>query len=326
MEKQLNFADVEYGNRKKITKREEFLNKMETVIPWKKWVSVIEPYYPTGKRGRRPQEIEKMLRMYLLQNWFNLSDEGVEDAIYDSYAMKQFMGLNFGLNEQVPDATTLCKFRKLLNDHQIPELLFAEVKEVLSAEGKMVHGGTIVDATIISSPDSSKNEKREKDPEMHTVRKGNKWYFGMRSHIGVDPLYGFVHTVVSTSANESEVKVAPRLLREDDKVVYGDAGYLKMERYVEDNVERDYRINRQAGTFKLHYGDGLAWREERKLEYRKSRTRSKVEFVFHIVKDIFGWRKARYKGIYKNHCQANILYASANLYMLSKIQLEPCHG
>ena len=326
MEKQLNFADIEYGNRRKVTKREEFLNKMEAVIPWGKWVSIIEPYYPSGKRGRRPQEIEKMLRMYLLQNWFALSDEGTEDAIYDSYAMKQFMGLDFGLNEQVPDATTLCKFRKLLNDHQIPELLFAEVKELLSAEGKMVHGGTIVDATIISSPDSSKNKKGEKDPEMHTVRKGNKWYFGMRSHIGVDPLYGFVHTVVSTSANVSEVKVAPRLLREDDKVVYGDAGYLKMDRYVEDDVERDYRINIQAGTFKLHHGDGLAWREERKLEYRKARTRSKVEFVFHIVKDIFKWRKARYKGMYKNHCQANILYASANLYMLSKIQSEPCHG
>ena len=326
MEKQLNLADIEYGNRRKITKREEFLNKMETVIPWGKWVSAIEPYYPNGKRGRRPQEIEKMLRMYLLQNWFALSDEGVEDAIYDSYAMKQFMGLNFSSNEQVPDATTLCKFRKLLNDHHIPELLFAEVKEVLSAEGKMVQGGTIVDATIISSPDSAKNVRCEKDPEMHTVKKGNKWYFGMRSHIGVDPLYGFVHTVVSTSANESEVKVAPQLLRESDKVVYGDAGYLKMERYVEDNVERDYRINRQAGTFKLHYGGGLAWREERKLEYMKSRVRSKVEFVFHIVKDIFHWRKARYKGIYKNHCQANILYASANLYMLSKFQLEPCHG
>lgn len=326
MEKQLNFADIEYGNRRRTTKREKFLNEMETVIPWRRWISVIEPYYPSGERGRRPQEIEKMLRMYLLENWFHLSDEGIEDAIYDSYAMKQFMGLNFGSNEQVPDATTLCKFRKLLNDHHISELLFEEVKNLLAAKGKMVHGGTIVDATIISSPDSTKNERSERDPEMHAVRKGNKWYYGMRSHIGVDPLYGFVHTVVSTSANESEVKVAPRLLRKDDKVVYGDAGYLKMERYVEDNVEREYRINRQAGTFKLHYGDSLAWREERKLEYMKSRTRSKVEFVFHIVKDIFGWRKARYKGIYKNHCQANILYASANLYMLSKIQVEPYHG
>ncbi len=326
MEKKSSLSAEEYGNRRRITKREKFLNKMEAVIRWEKWVSIIKPYYPTGERGRPPQEIEKMLRMYLLQNWFQLSDEGVEDAIYDSYAMKQFMRLDFSSNDQVPDATTLCKFRKLLNDHHVPELLFEEVKNHLAAEGKMVHGGTIVDATIISSPDSAKNAKGEKDPEMHTVRKGNKWYFGMRSHIGVDPVYGHVHTVVSTSANESEVKVAPRLLRKDDKVVYGDAGYLKMERYVEDNVERDYRINRQARTFKLHYGDGLAWREERKLEYMKSRIRSKVEFVFHIVKDIFGWRKARYKGIYKNHCQANILYASANLYMLAKYRVEPCQG
>lgn len=326
MEKQINFTDMEYGNRRRKTKREEFLNKMEVVIPWEKWIKAIELHYPTGVRGRPPQPIEKMLRMYLLQNWFSLSDEGVEDAIYDSYAMKKFMGLDFGSGEQVPDATTLCKFRKLLNDNHIPELLFEEVKNVLASQGKMVQGGTIVDATIVSSPDSSKNAKREKDPEMHAVKKGNKWYFGIRSHIGVDPLYGFVHTVVSTSANESEVKVAPKLLREDDKVVYGDAGYLKMERYVEDDIQRDYRINRQAGTFKLHYGDSIAWQEERKLEYQKSRVRSKVEFVFHIVKDIFHWRKARYKGIYKNHCQANILYASANLYKLSKFQVELCNG
>lgn len=326
MEKQLNFADIEYANRRRTTKREEFLNKMDSVIPWNKWVKAIEPYYPKGKRGRRPQEIEKMLRMYLLQNWFNLSDEGVEDAIYDSYAMKQFMGVNFGANEQVPDATTLCKFRKLLNENHITEQLFKDVQDVLSEEGKMVQGGTIVDATIIAAPDTKKNKTTQSDPEMHTVKKGNKWYFGMRAHIGVDPLYGFVHTVVCTPANESEVKVAPNLLRPDDKVVYGDAGYLKMERYVEDDIERDYRINRQAGTFKLHYGDSLSWAEERKLEYRKSRVRCKVEFAFHIVKDIFKWRKARYRGIYKNHCQANILFACANLYMLLGFKATPCKG
>lgn len=325
MEKQLNFTDIEYGNRRRTTKRETFLNKMESVIPWSKWVKVIEPYYPNGKRGRRPQEIEKMLRMYLLQNWFNLSDEGVEDAIYDSYAMKEFMGINFGENEQVPDATTLCKFRKLLNDNHIPEQIFSEVQDVLSAEGKMVHGGSIVDATIIEAPDSKKNAESKTDPEMHSVKKGTQWHFGMRTHIGVDPLYGFVHTIVSTPANESEVKVAPRLLRPDDQVVYGDAAYLKMERYVTDGIEREYRINRQIGTFKLHYGDNLAWAEEKKLEKRKSSIRCKIEYVFHIVKDIFKWRKARYKGIYKNHCQANILFASANLYMLG-LQTMPCNG
>ena len=177
MEKQLNFADIEYSNRRRTTKREEFLNKMDQVIPWDTWVKTIEPYYPKGKRGRRPQEIEKMLRMYLLQNWFNLSDEGVEDAIYDSYAMKQFMGVNFSANEQAPDATTLCKFRKLLNENQITEQLFKDVQEVLSREGKMVQGGTIVDATIITAPDTKKNKTTQSDPEMHTVKKGNKWYF-----------------------------------------------------------------------------------------------------------------------------------------------------
>lgn len=325
MEKQINFADIEYGNRRRKTKREEFLEKMESVIPWGKWVELIEPYYPDGKRGRRPQSIERMLRMYLLQNWFSLSDEGIEDAIYDSYAMKQFMGVNFGANEQVPDATTLCKFRQLLNVHGIPERLFAEVQDILSSEGKMVHGGSIVDATIIEAPSSRKNAESKTDPEMHSVKKGNKWYFGMRAHIGVDPLYGFVHTVISTAANEPEVKTAPQLLRPDDEVVYGDAGYLKMERYVTDGINRDYRINRQIGTFKRHYGDSLAWEEERRIEKRKSHVRSKVEFVFHIVKDIFGWRKTRYKGLYKNHCQANILFASANLYRLA-LQTAPCNG
>lgn len=325
MKGQINFADIEYGNRRKKTKREEFLNKMEQVIPWEKWIEAIEPHYPKGKRGRRPQEIETMLRMYLLQNWFNLSDEGAEDAIYDSYAMKRFTGINFGLNEQVPDATTLCKFRKLLTEHNITERLFSEVQQVLSAEGKMVHGGTIVDATIIEAPSSKKNAQTKADPEMHSVKKGNQWHFGMRAHIGVDPLYGFVHSMVCTAAHEPEVKVAPHLLRKDDEVVYGDAGYLKLERYVTDEIERDYRINRQIGTFKRHYGDSLSWNEEKKLEQRKSHVRCKVEFVFHIVKDIFGWRKARYKGIQKNHCQANILFASANLYMLASRAL-PCNG
>ena len=316
MDRQYSFTDMEYSNRRRKTKREEFLDKMENVVPWKDWVGIIQPVYPKGKRGRRPQDIERMLRMLLLQAWFNLSDEGIEDNIYDSYAMRCFMGIDFE-REQVPDATTLCKFRKLLAENGIQEALFKQIQELLEREKKAVHGGTIVDATIIEAPSSRKNREKATDPEMHSTKKGNKWYFGMRAHIGVEPLHGFVHSVICKAANEAEPKVAGKLLREDDEVVYGDAGYLKMEKYVEDGIEREYRINRQRGTFKRHYGDGLAWEEEKKIERRKSSVRSKVEYVFHIVKDIFGWKKVRYKGIYKNQCHAQILFASANLYMLA---------
>lgn len=318
MEKQLNFTDMEYSNRRRVTKREEFLQKMEQVLPWRAWVEIIRPYYPDGKRGRPPREIEVMLRMLLLQVWFNLSDEAVEDAIYDSYAMKSFLGLNFDQGAQVPDATTLCKFRKLLGEHDLQKAIFDQVQSVLEKRGKQVKGGTIVDATIIEAPDSTKNSEGQRDPEMHSVKKGTKFYFGMRIHIGVDPLHGFVHTLTGTAANCSEVKEAPNLLREDDDVAYGDAGYCKLEKYVTDGKERRYEINRQHGTFRRHYGNSLSWQEEQKLEKRKSSVRCKVEYVFHVVKDIFRWRKARYKGLKKNTDYAYLAFASANLYMLAR--------
>lgn len=317
MEKQQNFTDIEYTNRRRTTKREAFLEKMDETLPWSAWVSQIVPYYPDGKRGRKPVEIERMLRMTMLQTWFNLSDEGIEDAIYDSYAMKTFMGIDFSTGEQVPDATTLCKFRKLLNDNGLQKKFFDQVQELLAQQGKLVSGGTIVDATIVEAPSSTKNRDKKRDPEMHSTRKNTQWYYGMRVHIGTDPYYGFVHTIISTAANEAEIKVAPRLLRKDDTVVYGDAAYLEMEKYVTDGIHREYKINRQRGTFKRHYGDGLAWAYEKEIEKRKSSVRCKVEYVFHIVKDIFHWRKTRYKGIHKNDCHAHLLFASANLYMLA---------
>lgn len=316
MENQMNMTDIEYDSRRRTTKREEFLDKMDKLIPWSAWVEIVQPFYPDGKRGRRPQSIEKMLRMMLLQSWYNLSDEAVEDAIYDSYAMKKFMGISFLDNEQTPDATTLCKFRKILNDNDLQNKIFNQVQQLLASNGMLVTGGTIVDATIIEASSSKKNKDNSTDPEMHSVKKGSNYYFGMRLHIGTDPLHGFVHTAVVTPANENETKTAKRLLRSDDKVVYGDAGYLKMEHYVTDGIERDYRINRQIGTFKYHYGDSIAWAEEKKLEMRKSSVRCKVEYVFHIIKDIFKWRKAKYKGIYKNECHAKLMLALANIYMM----------
>ncbi len=315
MHKQSSFTDLEYSQRRKITKREEFLNKMNSVVPWSNWVEIIKPYYPEGKIGRKPQDIERMLRMLLLQTWFSLSDEGIEDAIYDSYAMKQFLGINFNDGEQTPDATTLCKFRKLLNDNGLQQKLFSDIRDRLSSQGKMMHGGTIVDATIIEASSSRKNAEKKLDPDMHSVRKNTKWFFGMRAHIGADAGTGYVHHLSVTAANLAEIKVAPELLRTDDTVVYGDAGYLKMENYVKDGIERDYRINRQMGTFNRHYGNGLSYQMEKQFERRKSSVRWKVEYVFHIVKDIFKWRRARYKGLAKNTGHANLLFASANLYM-----------
>jgi len=179
---QVTFSDIEYSGRKRRTKREKFLDIMNGIIPWEEWVAYIEPYYPHGKRGRPPKGIERMLRMYLLQGWFTLSDEGVEEAIYDSYAMRKFMGLDF-INEQVPDATTLLHFRRLMEGNKLGEQLFKALREALEKSGHIMHGGTIVDATIIEAPSSTKNRANARDPEMHQTKKGNQWHFGMKVHV-----------------------------------------------------------------------------------------------------------------------------------------------
>lgn len=319
MMKQLNFTDIEYTQRKRKTKREEFLDIMNEIIPWGEWVKLVEPCYPaSGKRGCQPKEIEMMLRMYLLQGWFNLSDEVVEDSIYDSYAMKSFMGLDF-TNEQVPDATTLCRFRKRLTENGIQQQIFASINRFMDEHGKIMHGGTIVDATIIEAPESTKNAKHRRDPEMHSVRKNAKWYFGMRIGIGVDAGTGYVHHITCNSANKAEIKASSDLLREDDEVVYGDVAYLDMAKYVQDNIKRDYRICRNMGVYsRFKKGDLSRQLEKKFVESPKQRIRQKVEYVFHIVKDIFHWRKVRYKGIRKNTAHACMLFGSANLYMCAK--------
>ena len=227
--KQQTFSDFEYAHRRKTTKREEFLDSMETIIPWKDWVEMIRPYYPQGKRGRKPIEIETMLRMYLMQNWFNLSDVAMEDAIYDSYAMRKFMRLDF-ISQQVPDATTLLHFRHLMESHLLGEKIFHDVTRRLESAGLMMHGGTIVDATIIAAPSSTKNQTGERDPEMHQTKKGNQWYFGMKAHIGVDDDSGLVHTVIGTAGNVSDISQAQALLHGDEQAAFGDAGYQGVEK------------------------------------------------------------------------------------------------
>lgn len=316
--KQQTFSDIEYSNRKRKTKREEFLDSMDEIIPWDRWVEIISTYYPSGKRGRPPKGIETMLRMYLMQNWFNLSDAGIEDAIYDSYAMRSFMHIDF-LNEQVPDATTLLKFRHLLEAHDIGKKIFADVNERLEKAGLIMHGGTIVDATIIAAPSSTKNESGRRDDEMHQVKKGNQWYFGMKVHAGVDAGSGYVHTITGTSANIHDSAETGSLIRLDDEVIYGDSGYLGIEKHPEFKEDEhlskiECRINRRPSSVKCpdNY-QGINW--DKQIENRKSSTRCKVEHPFLIVKKQFGYCKVAYRGIAKNMNRFNILFASANLLM-----------
>lgn len=279
---QMTFSDYEYSLRKRKTKREEFLDIMNEIIPWEEWVEFVRPYYPNGKRGRPTKGIEKMLRMYLLQIWFNLSDEGVEDAIYDSYAFRKFMNIDF-MEEQVPDATTLLKFRHLLEENHLGEEFFKAINRVMEATGHIMHGGTIVDATIISAPSSTKNAEKKRDPEMHQTKKGNEWKFGMKCHIGVDSGSGLVHTVTVTPANVHDITEAQKLLREDDAVAYGDSGYIGIEKRdeIKNNAhfnKIDFRINRRPKSLPQVSDHTIDW--ERYIENRKSAVRCKVEHAF----------------------------------------------
>lgn len=317
--RQETFSDIEYSCRKKKTKREEFLEIMDEIIPWDEWIGIIEPHYPKGKRGRPPMGIEKMLRMYLLQIWFNLSDPATEDAIYDSYAMRKFVGIDF-MTESVPDETTLCKFRHLLEEHGLNKLFFDAIKRVMEETGHMMKGGTIVDATIINAPSSTKNAERARDPEMHQTKKGNEWRFGMKCHIGVDAGSGLVHTMTVTAANVHDITQAAALIREDDEVVYGDSGYLGIEKRSEvtsdEHLSRiDYRINRRPSSLPEASENAINW--ERYIESRKSSVRCKVEHAFRIIKCQFGYRKTAYRGLMKNENRLYAMFACANLYALA---------
>jgi IS5 family transposase len=318
--RQLNFSDVEYSMRKRTTKREEFLRIMNEIIPWDEWVAYIVPYYPKGERGRPPMGIEKMLRMYLLQCWFSLSDEGLEDAIYDSYAMRSFMGINF-LDEQAPDATTLLKFRHLLEKHNIGKVFFDAIARTLAKGGHIMRGGSIVDATLINAPSSTKNAEKQRDPEMCQTKKGNQYYFGMKCHIGVDAGSGYVHTLETTAANVHDITVAHHLIREDDEVVYGDSGYMGMEKREEVQSSpclstKEYRINRRHKSVQRMPAGCIDW--EKQIERRKSSVRSKVEHPFLIVKRYFGFAKTVYRGLFKNTHRLYTLFTSTNLLMCAR--------
>ena len=289
---------------------------MDATIPWASWVGLIEPFYYSGKKGRKPKPVETMLRMYLLQVWFSLSDEGVEDAIYDSYAMRAFMGLDFAV-EQVPDATTLLHFRHLLEKHKLGEKLFESQNEIFEAEGWIMRGGSILDATIIAAPSSTKNATGSRDPQMHQTKKGNQWYFGMKAHIGVDAGSGYAHSVSVTAANVHDLDEVVNLVRADDDVVYVDAGYQGAQKRPE--IADDEHLSKLRWRVAARKGRLKTMAEpDRVVESRKASVRAKVEHPFLIVKRDFGFAKTRYRGIVKNTNHVHVLFASANWLMRAR--------
>ena len=286
---------------------------------------MVEPHYPKGKRGRPPIGLERMLRVYVVQQWNNLSDEGVEDAITDSQALRAFVGIDLS-REAAPDATTVLQLRHLLEQHELTRKLLEAVNAGLSAAGLLMREGTIADATIIAAPPSVKNEAKARDPDMHQTRKGNQWYFGMKAHIGVDAESGLVHTVVGTAANEADITQTEHLLHGDEKEVFLDAGYVGAEKR-DALKERDinWQIAMKRGKLKAVPEETLVGQLLRKLESVKASIRSKVEHPFHIVKNLFHYKKVRYKGLAKNTAQLHTLFALANL-MIAKRRLLALDG
>jgi len=314
MTHQTTFAHAEFANKKKTTRREKFLARMEEVIPWTQLLAVIEPFYPKGKRGRPPVGLERMLRVYFLQQWYGLADEALEDALYDSQALQRFARVDLSA-EGVPDATTLLNFRHLLETHDLCKGLFTAINADLAARGLLLREGTLVDATLIAAPPSTKNVKKERDPEMHQVKKGNQWYFGMKAHIGADRDSKLVHTVVVTAANVADVTKAAELLHGSETQVHADAGYTGVEKRAEiAGLQRklDWQIAGKRSVIRA-MAEGAEKEALRAVEKTKASVRAFVEHPFHIVKNLFGHRKVRYRGLRKNGHQLYILFGLANV-------------
>ena len=318
---QISFSQAEYEKKKKRTRREVFLEKMEQVAPWSRLMEVIEPHYPkSGRRGRPPIGLGRMLRMYFVQQWYGLADEAVEDAIYDSQALRRFMAIDL-CKQSVPDATTLMGFRHLLEANDLSQTMLAEINAMLKERGLLMSQGTLVDATLIAAPSSTKNKKHARDPQMHQAKKGNQWYFGMKAHIGVDKDSGLVHSVTTTAANVSDISQTPALLHGQESTVWADAGYVGVDK--REDMQQALAVNgqevkwhvakRRKSIEKLEDG----WRKSLAQAYEKlkAQVRARVEHPFHVVKNIFRYQKTRYQGIAKNASQLKMLFALGNLYL-----------
>jgi IS5 family transposase len=320
MNKQLTLSTLTDELGQVATHKKEFLQQIDRIIPWGEWKGIIEPHYYKGERGNKPFDLERMLRIHLVQSLYNLSDMATMMEIIDSRAFSEFCGVDS--SNQIPDGDTIGRFRALLVENGLQEKLFAQVVGLLSVQGLILKKGTIVDSTIIAAPSSTKNREKKRDPDAHQTKKGSTWYFGYKAHIGVDRETGLVHHVEVTGANVHDVTVVPALLTGDETEVYGDSGYLgadKREGAITCNTNGKtirYKINRRPSQSK---NSTLRSRGQiRRREHEKSSVRAKVEHVFGVVKNLFHFRKTRYKGRRKQASQLNMLFALANLYLADK--------
>ena len=314
---QTTFAEAGFEAYYKPTRREQFLNDMEQVVPWKELGALIEPFYPKNDGAGRPTVgLERMLRVYFLQQWFNLSDPAVEEALYDSRAMRAFVGIDLG-REGAPDETTACKFRHLLEAHSLGEQVFALVNAHLAACGLGVSRGTIVDATIINAPSSTKNQTKTRDPEMHQTKKGNQWYFGMKAHVGVDSKTKLIHSAVATPANVHDSQILPDLLHGAETRVWGDSAYTGQTEAIRAAAPQAQDFTHEKGS------RGHPLTEEQKAKNTtKSRVRAKGEHPFLVIKRLFGFMKTRYRGLLKNAHRLFVTCALANLFMARRYLLR----
>jgi IS5 family transposase len=314
---QSSFSALEFAAKKKVTRRERLLGEIEAVTPWPALVAQLQPFYPQGGgRGRPPIGLERMLRMYVVQQCLGLSDEGIEDAVYDSQAIRGFVGIDLA-REAAPDATTLLKFRRLLEAHGLTKTIFEAINAHLAAKGLLLREGSVVDATIISAPSSTKNRSGTRDPEMHQTKKGKNWFFGMKAHIGADRDSGLVHTVIGTAANVSDVTVGNDLLHGDETDVFADAGYQGADKRPE-ATDANWHVAMRPGVRRKWKHAPRIGKLLDYVERLKAAVRAKAEHPFHIVKNRFGLRKVRYRGLAKNTAHLFTLFGLANLVIAKK--------
>jgi IS5 family transposase len=310
---QATFSELEYDNKKRKTRREKFLDRMDSLIPWQKLEKKVRRHYPKRGRGRPPYPLSVMLRVHCVQLFYNLSDPAMEDMLYEIESVRRFVGLR--LSGPLPDETTILKFRHLLENHNLGTKLFEAINQHLADNDLMLKEGTIVDASIISAPTSTKNRDNARDPEMHQTKKGNEWHFGMKMHIGVDETYGIVHSLTTTSANVHDIIETARLLHGDEESIWADAGYQGAHKRPE-HKDRDvaWQIAMRPGKRRQLGADS----EDEEIETAKASVRAKVEHPFRYVKRMFGYEKVRYRGLAKNEQRISVLLAFTNLLIAER--------
>ena len=314
--KQMTFADAEYAGKRKQTRKELFLIEMDQVVPWKGLVALIDPHYPKGEGGRPAYPLMAMLRIHLMQNWFGYSDPAMEEALYETTILRQFAGLSL---ERIPDETTILNFRRLLEKHELAAGILAVINGYLGDRGLSLRQGTIVDATLINAPSSTKNKDGKRDPQMHQTKKGNQYYFGMKAHIGVDDESGLVHSVVGTAANVADVTQVDKLLHGEENMVGADAGYTGVEKRPEhEGREVIWQIAARRSTYKKLSKRSALYKAKRKIEKAKAQVRAKVEHPLRVIKRQFGYVKVRFRGLAKNTAQLVTLFALSNLWMVRR--------